>query len=146
MPPLLKKLTRPSAEMVTVTELGVGAWPATQLRLDDKGCDWSEGNTVRYDDAVGLIATTFMESPVAPDGMMQFPFCPHTTATKVSAEPTGLSRVPTAVAGRVSNNRHGVIGTNDDAVEPDADAERSPPPPINVAITAPSAVKRKRPA
>jgi hypothetical protein len=48
-------------------------------------------------------------------------------------------------AGRVSINRHGVIGTNEDGVAgPAADADNSPPAPMVMATAAPIAAHRDR--
>ena len=48
-------------------------------------------------------------------------------------------------AGRVSINRHGVIGTNDEAfTEPAADADNNPPAPTVTATAAPTAAHRDR--
>ena len=128
-----------------LTALGVGAWSATQLRLDDNGNGWSDGNTVRYEAAVGLTATTFIDTPVAPVGMVQFPLVPHTGVAIASVGARGVERVPTRFAARVSSSRHGVIGTNDDApVEPDADAVSNPPAPAITASVAPKAAHRDR--
>jgi hypothetical protein len=58
---------------------------------------------------------------------MQLPLEPHTGVTYTSFGPIGVARGPMLSAPvRVSNNRHGVIGTNDEAVaEPAADAVNS---------------------
>lgn len=93
-----------------------------------------------------MIATTFIDSPVAPDGIVQLPLVPHTGTVNVSDELNGVLRDPTTNAARVSNNRHGVIGTNDDArSDPDAEAVNNPPPPASTPITVPIATQRDRP-
>ena len=148
VPAKLYNPNRPSADNADVTAFGVGACPATQFKFDVTGRDGaSAGNTVKNDPDDGLMLTTLSETPVAPDGIVQFPFVPHTGTTYVSLAPIGVDRVPTLMEpGRVSNNRHGVIGTNDDAfAEPAADAVNNPPPPNNTATTAPTAAQRDRP-
>jgi hypothetical protein len=89
---------------------------------------------------------TFIDTAVAPPGIVQFPFVPVTCATKVSPAPTGVALVPTlSGAGRVSANRHGVIGTNDDAAPaPDADDVNTPPAPTHTTNAAPNAAQRER--
>ena len=147
VPAWLKKLIRPSADTVTVTAFGVAGCPATQFRFDANGYGLSAGNTVRYDDPVGLTATTSIDKPVAPAGIVQSPSVPHTGVAYVSCGPSGVERDPTTSAGRVSSNRHGVIGTNDESPgEPDADALNSPPAPTRMATTAPPAAHRERPS
>jgi hypothetical protein len=88
---------------------------------------------------------TLIDTPVAPGGIVQFPFVPHTATLYVSSEPIGVARGPMVSEARVSNNRHGVIGTNDDAaVDPAAEAVNNWPPPNNVTTTAPTAAQRAR--
>src|SRR3954470_8359185 len=147
VPARLYKPRRPSADNAAVTAFGVGAWPATQFKFDVNGRVASGGNTVRNEPADGLMIATLIDTPVAPVGIVQLPLVPHTGTTNVSLAPTGVDRVPTLLgSGRVSNNRHGVIGTNEDAVgEPAADAVNKPPPPNSTTTTAPSAAQRDRP-
>jgi hypothetical protein len=89
---------------------------------------------------------TFIDTAVAPVGIVQLPFAPHTVATNVSLAPTGVDLGPAVSgAGRVSIKRHGVIGTNDDAPgEPDADDVNTPPAPTTIANDAPNATQRDR--
>ena len=130
-----------------MTAFGVGACPATQFKFDVNGRGASGGNTVRYELAVGLMIATEIDTPVAPAGIVQFPFVPHTGTTYVSPAPIGVDRDPMlSTPERVSNNRHGVIGTNDDAFDdPAAEAVNNPPPATNTATTTPTANERERP-
>ena len=81
MPARLYSANRPSADNAAVTAFGVGAWPATQFKLEVNGRIASGGNTVRNDPDVGLMIATLIETPVTPDGIVQFPFTPHTAVT-----------------------------------------------------------------
>jgi hypothetical protein len=127
VPDRLYNPNRPSADNAALTPFGVGACPATQFMLEVNGRVASAGNTVKNDAEEGLMITTLIDTPVAPDGIEQFPFVPHTGVMYVSSGPSGVARVPMlSEPARVSNKRHGVIGTNDDAVgEPAADAVNS---------------------
>ena len=62
---------------------------------------------------------TFDEIPVAEAGISQLPLTPHTANSTVSAAANAVDLEPTSVAGRVSTNRHGTIGTNADATPDD---------------------------
>ncbi len=71
---------------------------------------------MRNEAAVGPIATTFSDSAVAPVGIEQLPLLPQVGTVNVSPAVSGVGRLPTLMSpGRVSNNRHGVIGTSADA-------------------------------
>ena len=128
----LYNASRPSLANVAVAAFGVGAWPATQFKFDANGRGTSAGYTVRNDEAVGLTTVTLSDTPVAPIGIVQFSFVPHTGTTCVSPPASGHERGPTlSLPARVSNSRQGVIGTNDDAfVEPAAKAVDNPAPPV----------------
>jgi hypothetical protein len=147
VPARLYKPSLPSADKAAVTAFGVGACPATQFKFDVSGRVASAGKTVRYEPDDGLMIATLIDTPVTPVGIVQFPLVPHTGTTNVSLGPIGVDLVPTlSGAGRVSNKRHGVIGTNNDAAaEPAADAVSSPPPPSSTVTTAPTAAQRDRP-
>lgn len=104
----------------------------------------SAGKIVKYDPAVGLIAVTFIDRPVAPVGIVQLPFVPHTGIVYEANATSGVDLGPMTPPARVSITRHGVIGTNDDApAEPDADADNNPPP-ATTASTAPKLTQRDR--
>ena len=106
----------------------------------------SEGNTVKKLDDDGTITVTFADTPVAEAGITQLPFEPVTCTTNVSFTPIGVDCGPTVSgAGLVSINRHGVIGTNDDADdEPAADDVNTPPAPNTTATAAPKPTQRDR--
>ncbi len=84
LPARLKNEILPSAERDAVTPFGVGACPAVQFKLDANGNGLSAGNTVKNDDAVGPIAITFIDNPVAPTGIVHLPFVPHAVAVNVA--------------------------------------------------------------
>src|SRR3954471_20279059 len=108
LPEELNTLTAPDTDRATVTWLGVGAPPETTLRLDAVGLGASEGNNVTKPGAVGPTAVALAAIPVAPAGIVQFPFVPVTCRTTVSPGPMGVARLPTlSGAGRVSARRHG---------------------------------------
>jgi hypothetical protein len=92
-----------------------------------------------------MIATP-IDTAVTPTGIVQFPFVPHTVVMYVSSGPSGVARGPMLSSpARVSNRRHGVVGTKDDAFgDPAADAVNKVPPPKIVATTAPTANQRER--
>jgi hypothetical protein len=113
-----------------VTAFGVGACPRTQFRFAVTGnFPASAGKTVRKLAADGFTTVTFSDTPVTSEGIpAQLPFVPLTCTENVSPDPTGVNRDPTpSGTERVSTNRHGVIGTNDDRVPLDADAVTNTP-------------------
>src|SRR5262245_47804467 len=110
----LYRLNEPSAPSATTARLGVapGSPPVT-LRLLASGRGWSAGHAVRYVDCVALgAAVRLMTIDVAVAGTVHEPCVPHTASVIDSPGPSGVSHEPTdSGAGRVSNRRHGVIGT-----------------------------------
>ena len=130
----LNTLILPSVESPTLTWLGVGGLPATQFRFDAFGNDASAGNTVRKLVAVPLTVVRLETIPVAVVGIVQLPFVPHTAKVASSSAPIGVERLPTVFAARVSNNRHGTIGTTEET-SPGA-AVKWPDRPTTVAVAA----------
>jgi hypothetical protein len=110
----LKAEIAPVDERATVTALGSAGVPAAKLRLDAFGRLTSLGQIVTYDDDVGDTAVTLALIPVAVPGIVQLPLVPRTAKVAVSLAPSAPLRAPTLSApGRVSANRHGVIGINE---------------------------------
>jgi hypothetical protein len=61
------------------------------------------------------MTVTLVAIAVAAEGIVHWPFVPETANVAVSSAPIGAARDPTVETTRVSTNRHGAVGTNDDA-------------------------------
>src|SRR4051812_17419098 len=102
-PPALKKLTRPSGSTGTTTRLAT-VWPGAKLRLEAKGRGWPDGNTVRWEPAVGWVTVTFRTTADTP--RTGTPPRPVTCSETVPPGPIGPARAPFPV--RVSRMRSGL--------------------------------------
>jgi hypothetical protein len=65
---------------------------------------------------VGFVIVTFEVIAVAVAGMLHSPLTPRTVNDASSPAVIGVARAPIVSVARVSNNRHGTIGTIDDAL------------------------------
>ena len=124
--------------------MAVGLRPAVQLALDASCRLVSEGHTVRHESSVGLVKGPFQTTPVAPLGIVQFPWLPQTLIVCVAPAPSGVARPPIDVAARVSMMRHGVMVVIDDGVDVAAPEMAMPPAPRVTATAAPTAAHRDR--
>ena len=138
---------RPSADNGAVTAFGVGACPADQFRFDVNGRGASGGNTVKIRACGRVDDGDTDRHPRRPSRDRAVPVrTPHRHHIRLIGSERRRPWPDVVDPGRVSNNRHGVIGTNDDAFdEPAAEAVNNPPPATNTATTPPTTNKRERP-
>ena len=95
---------------------------------------------------VAPMAVTLRASATESVGITHSPVKPLPKTCRASLLPRGVLRGPTREVGRVSSNRHGVIGTKVSWLfeEVEALTRPIPPPPSVIATAAPTAAQRVR--